>query len=853
MPYRSAIIPLFKGSAYSSRWLLVCVFISSTLLSQNSVRPLNGKNWCFHKTTESQWYPASVPGTVHTDLFTNKLIPDPFFADNEKQLQWIENEDWEYKTTFSLSHKELANSHIELVCDGLDTHAAVYLNDSLLFNADNMFRHWNKNIKPYLKAGKNELRIVFESAVKKGKKAAVERPYTLPGDEKVFTRKAQYQYGWDFGPRFVTCGIWKNIRLHFWDKVKILDVNCNQKTLTDSLAQLSFTIRMDVVVPGIYETVVSSADSAMGNEGMSLPTRNSLFEKGIHEVTIDCTIKNPKRWWSNGLGEAKLYHFKIAIGKKIGSLDEKDISLGLRTIELVQEKDKAGASFYFKLNGVAVFMKGANYIPPDNFLPRVPPETYQTLVREAKDAHMNMLRVWGGGVYADDEFYNECDRNGILVWQDLMFACAMYPGDSAFINNVRQEVKDNATRLKYHPCLALWCGNNEIDEGWKNWGWQKQYHYSKKDSTAIWNDYTNLFHTVIPEALHGSIPNAIYWPSSPSIGWGRKESLLQGDAHYWGVWWGMEPFETYEKKVGRFMSEYGFQSMPELSTLKTIAAQTDLNLSSGAMKNHQKHATGYETIKTYMARDYNVPEDFEAFIYVSQLTQALGMKTAIEAHRRAKPYCMGTLYWQLNDCWPVTSWSGLDYYNQRKALHYEVKRAFADVLISVEKKNDSLRVYLLSDKQKDQVGTLSVQLMNMDGKPVFEETGRFTLEANSSKVARLYALKQFPENTPGKSFLHIEFKSDSSMHASTNYFFVKPKDILLSKPSFTTKLNVNAGFLEISSNVFAKDVWINSTQLELSDNFFDLMPGEKKRVHIKQIKGSGAIKPLVIKSLYDVN
>lgn len=852
MHRKDSIKCLFKKINSSSGCLLFYLLISFGVFSQNSVRLLNNEHWQFHKTTESQWYPATVPGTIHTDLFTNTLIPDPFFADNEKHTQWIENEDWEYKTDFTISKKELTSSHIELEFDGLDTYATVYVNDSLILTADNMFRSWNKNIKPYLRLGKNNLRVVFASAVKKGKEESAKLPYTLPGDEKIFTRKAQYQYGWDWGPRFVTCGIWKPVRLRFWDKVKILDVSYTQQTLTDSLAQLSFTITVDVSVPGIYEAVIY-LDTMKGSEDVALSVRNSLLEKGVHALTLDCTIKHPKRWWSNGLGEAFLYPFRISVGNKSNLLDQKQLSIGLRSIELVQEKDKAGSSFYFKLNGVPVFMKGANYIPADNFLPRVSAETYHTLIREAKDAHMNMLRVWGGGVYADDEFYKACDRNGILVWQDFMFACAMYPGDKAFTDNVAEEVKDNVNRLKHHACIALWCGNNEIDEGWKNWGWQKQYHYSAKDSAEIWNNYTTLFHTVIPEALHYSSQNAIYWPSSPSIGWGRKESLLQGDAHYWGVWWGMEPFDRYEKKVGRFMSEYGFQGMPALSTLKTIAALPDLRLSSDAMKNHQKHSTGYETINTYMARDYKVPENFENFMYVSQLTQALGMKTAIEAHRRAMPYCMGSLYWQFNDCWPVTSWSSLDYYNNPKALQYEVKRAFNDVLISFENKNDSLYVYVISDKLKDLDGNLSLRLMNLDGKSVFEETKPTLVEANSSKIKLRYSIKAFlPEVPPGKLVLHADF-SNNTLIASANYLFVKSKDLLLSKPAFTSTTNLKEGYIEISSDVFAKDVWINTDELELADNFFDLLPGEKKRISIKQKKAHGPLNPLVIKSLYDVH
>ncbi|UPT69479.1 MAG: hypothetical protein M0D53_09800 [Flavobacterium sp. JAD_PAG50586_2] len=380
----------------------------------------------------------------------------------------------------------------------------------------------------------------------------------MPGDEKVFTRKAQYHYGWDWGPRFVTSGIWKKVSLQFWNKAHITNVKCNQ--LSAEKGELQFVTEIQSTVQGKFQLRINDKTKVIN------------LKKGINRIVIPYTIENPKLWWPNGLGSPHLYPFQINLLQNTVSLSKKELRIGLRTIELIQEKDEMGKSFYFKVNGEPVFMKGANYIPPDSFLPRATDSVYKSIVKKAKNANMNMLRVWGGGVYADDAFYNECDENGILVWQDFMFACAMYPGNDDYVNNVKNEVIDNVNRLQNHPSIALWCGNNEIDEGWHNWGWQKQYKYSAQDSAKIWNDYQKLFHQLIPKTLDSlfSKDKNRYWPSSPSIGWGKKESLTQGDSHYWGVWWGKEPFDVYEKKVGRFMSEYGFQGMPALETLQSV-------------------------------------------------------------------------------------------------------------------------------------------------------------------------------------------------------------------------------------------------------------------------------------------
>ncbi|MEQ3662074.1 MAG: glycoside hydrolase family 2 protein, partial [Flavobacterium sp.] len=512
-------------------------------------------------------------------------------------------------------------------------------------------------------------------------------------------------------------------------------------------------------------------------------------------------------------------------------------------IELIQQKDDTGTGFAFKLNGKMVFMKGANYIPPDSFLPRVSDSIYNTLVENARKSNMNMLRVWGGGVYPDDAFYEACDANGILVWQDFMFACAMYPGDEKFLKNVKQEVIHQVNRLQNHPSLAIWCGNNENDEGWHNWGWQKQLNYSIADSTQIWNDYTKVFHEVIPNTLDSLVAKNknIYWPSSPSIGWGRKESMTQGDSHYWGVWWGKEPFEVYKKKVPRFMSEYGFQGMPNIQTLKKVVSESDLNFNSEALKNHQKHPIGNETIKEYMERDYQIPEKFDDFIYVSQLLQANGMKTAMEAHRRAKPYCMGTLYWQFNDCWPVTSWSSLDYFGNWKAFHYQAKRSFENILLSANEEDEKYKIYLVNDDFKSYSGKLELELMTFNGELLWKTEKNITVEENSSTIVYEISKVNFEKFDFQQTVLNVRFENFNS-----NYFFVKPKELKLEKPTIQIR-KIDNLTIEISSTVLAKNVFISSeNEVFFEDNYFDLLPNEKRI-----IKLSKPAEEIKIKSLFD--
>ena len=817
------------------RNFLVLFLFPLILMSQNSQRSLNNEDWKFKQENKENWLPAKIPGTVHTDLLTNKVIEDAFFGTNEKQQKWIENENWNYKTSFFISKSELKFKNIALEFKGLDTYATVFLNGKLILEANNMFRTWKIPVKSNLIQGENNIEIKFKSAVLKGKSAAQKLTYSLPGDEKVFTRKAQYQYGWDWGPRLITAGIWKDVNLNFWSNVSIENVSYNQLELNDEKAILEFITKIKADRVSTIKLKINEI----------IKTFN--LKKGLNKIRMNYEIKNPKRWWTNGLGEANLYPFEISLIDHKKTVSSKKLNIGIRTIELIQEKDKIGTSFYFKLNGIPVFMKGANYIPDDSFMPRVSDSIYKARIKTAVDSNMNMLRIWGGGVYADDAFYDECDKNGILVWQDFMFACAMYPGDKDFLENVKHEIIDNVTRIQNHPSLAIWCGNNENDEGWKNWGWQKQYNYSKDDSTKVWNDYEKLFHQLLPKTLDSlsSKNKPIYWPSSPSIGWGKKESMTQGDSHYWGIWWGKEPFEIYKKKVGRFMSEYGFQGMPNLETLKKVVSQNDLNLTSEAIKNHQKHPTGYETINEYMVRDYIIPKDFENYTFVSQLLQADGMKTAIEAHRRAKPNCMGTLYWQFNDCWPVTSWSSIDYYGHWKAFQYQVKRSYENVLHSVNEEGDFYKIYIVNDNLENFTDELTWELVSFDGTSLWSFSKEVNVEQNSSLVVLEIPKKEFEKFNLNEVVLNCSIISDSKIENSL-YYFVKPKELKLTKPLIKiTKIDDLT--YEVSSDVLAKNVFLfSNTTTHFSDNYFDLFPSERKVIQL-----SKPVEKIELKTLFD--
>jgi beta-mannosidase len=479
-------------------------------------------------------------------------------------------------------------------------------------------------------------------------------------------------------------------------------------------------------------------------------------------------------------------------------------------------------------------MKGANYIPNDIFLPRVSKAKYEKAISTAKNSNFNMLRVWGGGVYEDNIFYDLCDEAGILIWQDFMFACAMYPGDQAFLENVKQEAIDNVKRLRNHPSIALWCGNNEILAGWYRWK-KKEEEKSKANAAIIWQAYVDIFHTILPEVIAEYDGKRSYWGSSPSSGLGDHANLKSGDEHYWGVWHKKAPFETYATHIGRFMSEYGFQSFPEFKTVRQYAAPEDFNIFSEVMKSHQRSSIGNETIKYYLLKEYEHPKDFRSFLYVNQVLQAEGIKFALEGHRRAMPYCMGTLYWQLNDCWPVASWSSTDYYQRWKALQYYVKKGFEAILVSPYEENDMLKVGVVNDKLESFEADLALKLMDFDGKIAWEKALPVSVSANSSQTFFEMGLDELFQNKNSRNFvLSTELLEQGDVISSNVHYFHPFKELNIPHPNieYSIEKATNGYRILLSSDKLAKNIYmaIGDEDGFFSDNYFDLLPGKKAEI-----------------------
>lgn len=804
-------------------------------------------DWKFREHGSGNLLSAAVPGTVHTDLMKHGLIPDPFVGVNEEAVQWVSDKTWEYVTI--LEPEMLSGFAVnELVFEGLDTHAEIFLNDSLILSCNNQFRRWVVPLnKDFIKKA-TELKVIFYPAAKYDSIQASLLPYALP-DNRAFSRKSPYHYGWDWGPRLITCGIWKPVYIRQWNKFRVADIQVVTKKLNEALAEIEVVISYIANENGnaLIELVIPGT-------GIKRRLKHAL-RQGENTVSIPVTIKEPELWFPAGLGKAHLYNLEIATQFN-KTRQTSSQQFGLRTVELVREKDSAGESFYFRINGLPVFAKGANYVPPDNFAPRVTAGKHLELLQMASDANFNMLRVWGGGYYENDRFYQLCDSLGIMVWQDFMFACMMYPGDEAFIENVGQEVREQVQRLRNHPSIVLWCGNNEVDEGWHNWGWQRQLGYTDEIADRVWNDYEKVFHELIPEIIRKEDPAKPYWSSSPSTGWGRPESLLSGDLHYWGVWWGEEPFEMYRKKVGRFMSEFGFQAYPHPRSIAEFAGSDITSPDHPAMQVHQKHPRGRQLIHTYMQRDFPVPDDFIDYVFMSQLVQAYGISMAVEAHRTAMPYCMGTLYWQFNDCWPVTSWSSLDWYGRPKALHYYVKRLYADFLFSATVDNDTLLLKAVNDSRKDEKLNFVFAIFSSDGKEILKYAAPVSLEAQTVKVllrTRLEDLVSGLQPTKVVGFASLT-DTEGNLKAKQCILFEKPRNLELSVPEFRWEIS---GYtpdyrLTLQSNVPALDVWIFSetTDFAASDNFISLMPGEPVNLTLRSQKSLAELQRHIrIKSL----
>lgn len=808
------------------------------------------EGWKYRQARLTNWYPATVPGVVHTDLLQNKIIEDPFFRLNERGLQWIDKEDWVYETCFTLAADMMRKENMELVFEGLDTYADVYLNDECILKADNMFRRWSIPVRQYIREEDNILKVYFHSPVKIDVPKWDALPYQYPASNdqsengglfnkkiSIFARKAGYHYGWDWGPRLVTSGIWRPVYIRAWSDLRINDVFIEQKEVGAGRAVIAGHVELDADkdMDGVLVTITDEATGRVFGE------RQADLKRGTNRVTVDFVLHKPKLWWSNGLGEPFLYRFRTDIIAGGDLLDSKTERVGIRSLKVVHQPDKDGHTFYIELNGRPVFAKGANYIPSDNFLPRVTPENYKRTILDAAGVNMNMLRVWGGGIYENDVFYDLCDEYGIMIWQDFMFACSMYPAEGVLLDNIHQEAVDNVKRLRNHACIALWCGNNECQDAWLGWGWKREIERQNKEyADKIWAQYRQQYHVTLPGVVREYASGTFYWPSSPFAFEGEMSGTTDGDRHYWSVWHGKAPISDYDSEKSRFFSEYGFQSFPEFESVKRYAPYPeDWDIRSEVMMSHQRggdHANGL--IETYLLNEYKKPCDFRAFLYMNHVLQGDAIKTAIESHRRQMPYNMGTLFWQHNDCWPVASWASRDYYGRWKAQHYYVRKAYDDILISPVVEGDDLKVYAVSDRLENTSGRLQFQVCQFDGTVVHHWDKSVGISGNDSRVCFSAPLAKLLEGADrGTVYVRVDYTDKSGRVYHNNYCLGKQKDMDYPKVDLQTEVrSIEGGYeVTVSADKFARAVCLSVADNEsvYSDNYFDVQPKSSVQVQVR--------------------
>ena len=806
-------------------------------------------DWTFCQVGDTLWSDAKVPGTIHQDLLNHNRIPNPFYGMNEEAVQWVENEDWMYRTSFVVTEEQLNRDAAVLELDGLDTYADVFLNGALILRSDNMFVGHKVSVKPVLRKGENRLLIRFRSAVKEALPQWETNGFDYPADNdhsskrvSIYTRKAPYSYGWDWGIRLATCGIWRPVRLVFSDVARIEDYYVRQASVSASKADVDNRLEITNVTSRPVSALLKVAYHYSANDTKEVQKQIEL-RPGENTVSLPVMIDNPHLWMPNGWGEPSLYKFTASVSVDGVEVASQERQVGLRSIRVVMEDDEHGKSFYFEVNGHPMFAKGANFIPDDALLPNVTTERYKRIFEDVKAANMNMLRVWGGGIYEDDKFYDEADRNGILIWQDFLFACTTYPHDPLFLKRVEAEAEYNIKRLRGHASLAMWCGNNEIYEGVRYWGWKNKY--TAEAFAEMNRGYDVLFRQLLPDMVKRFDSDRFYMHGSPyEANWGRPESWKIADSHNWGTWYGRKPFESFDSEIPRFMSEYGFQAFPEMKTIRTFAEEKDFELESPVMNAHQKATIGNALIKQTMGLYYKVPAKFEDLVYVGLVLQGQGMRHGIEAHRRNRPYCMGSLFWQLNDSWPVVSWSSIDYYGNWKAMQYQSQRAFAPVLINAIKEGDDLCVYLISDELQDRDDVrLTVELMDFDGKSHEKWTHNGKLSADTSMLFLKKRVDEFlSKQDAATSFLRFTLKAKNGASlADEVFYFAYPKDQKLPEARIETSVKRRGEAIEMTlkADKLARDIFIEVPVqgVRFSDNFFDLLPGQRKKITITSPEG----------------
>jgi len=794
---------------------------------------LNGA-WQVRQQGAEQFYAAQVPGCVHTDLLHNELIPDPFWGSNELDLQWIETTDWEYSTTFDVPDELLARAHVDLVADGLDTLATIILNGQEIARTENMFVGYRFPVREWLRPGRNQLSILFANPIdyiqaRQKLNSFAEWNDPVGGSSNI--RKEPCSFGWDWGPRFATCGIYKNIELQAWDTSRITHVRVQQQ---HGHGRVLLTVQPQLTQPDANTRV--RCRLALGGQAVAQAEGSGA---------IELAVERPQLWWPNGLGAQPLYELEVELLHADEVLDQQRQRIGLRTIVLDRHDDEWGESFQFVVNGVPVFAKGANWIPAHSFVASVTRADYQNLLSSAAEANMNMLRIWGGGIYEMDNFYDLCDQLGLMVWQDFMFACSLYPGDEQFLALVQLEAAYQVPRLANHACMALWCGNNEIEQ------MPSEITATPERKAA----YEKIFYDILPAAVAAHDLATPYWPSSPHNPEGYEQGYNNeraGDCHFWDVWHARYPVKRYEEMKFRFCSEFGMQSYSSPVVAATFCPPEEMNVFGPAMENHQKNAAGNQIIFDYVARLYRYPKDYAALAYLSQLNQAYCMKVGIEHFRRSMPRTMGALYWQINDCWPVFSWSSLEFGGRWKALHYAARRFFAPALVSAHVPGDEhagkgnyitntihdVNIYTVYDGVDPQDGIVKWALYNLDDEIL--EQGQLEVALRYGAAQKLTTLDfadVIARHGRRQLYLRLWLEIGDHTESQQTVFFTAPRFLNLRRaPVQSSVLAQHDGtiVIEFSSPVFQHYVEFDlaGADYRASDNFFDLYPNVPHRVRV---------------------
>lgn len=860
-----------------------------------------GKGWILINEQNNIKIETGIPSTVFESLINHNIVNDPFYGLNEHKVKWVYESDWQYINVFTLDGEFLKNPTIKLRFYGLDTIAEIYLNGELLDKTNNMFRIYEYEVKSKLRNKRNYLRILFKSPIKYANEEISKYGVRLTtGDPNVaiagipYLRKAQYSFGWDWGPKLPDIGIWKPIELIGFSDISFrsfyVDYNFDydetqlqkksslgSNTNIPAKVKVLIKIKLDLIKHTLNYSEYQLETHLIDPSGIKF-IKSTDINSNIIKATIN--IENPKLWWTHDLGVPNLYTLKIKLIKNDETIDTVVKKIGIRDIKLIRREDTWGETFYIQLNGIPIFAKGANWIPIDSFIARGKKQgLYLRNLRDAKKANMNMMRVWGGGIYEDNKFYDLCDRMGMLVWQDFPFACAIYPYQKDFIENVRKEVIQNVKQLRNHPSLALWCGNNEVEYLWRFLVINSEIK-DENVELKYKKAYREIFERLIPKLVNQYDSNRPYWASSPSNGYVHENlgkvnsnSPDRGDSHFWGVWHGGKSFKAYLRFNSRFMSEFGFESFPSLKTVESFCPENQFNMFSEIMENHQKNSEGNDKILKYMKRRYTIPENFKKQIILSQISQAEAIDYGVRYWRanRNNFHCMGTLYWQLNDCWPVVSWSSVDYFGRWKALHYLAKRFYRTIIGSFFEKRGKFKFYVINDSRKDIDIHFEFEIVNSKSKSLYKQNGEATILSLSSHLVDEGTFKELNITPKTKIITYKIIKDNNGGLIDHGFYFLDdPKDYDIPNPGLDYEIKVkNVDNNKVQLKLFLKSkllsffTYIESSLIDFiaSDNYFHMNPDESREIILSINNSQNLLKihsieeienSIQVKSLYDL-